>query len=191
VAAFPLPPLDLFVSDPLLQLFHSCETQCVAGCCSLDAFDVCGEQLAAWVAGQSAAHAVAALNQFEWLLDTISGHRGPVVADSLDGHFNHTWQTPYDCLTYFAEWRQAIAEALTTLAESPFFSPNWLTEPVAGLRDAILAERAFDRLPVLADALEEAGCDNRLVLDHLRTGEDHAHMCWVMDVLSVGGGQRH
>jgi hypothetical protein len=127
--------------------------------------------------------------EFETLLNTVWRHRGSVIADERNGLFNAGWQTPHDCLSYFAQWRWVIAEAVASFPSEPFFSPNWLTEPVVALRDGILADRAFDRLPILADALEEAGCDNRAVLDHLRAGEDHSHMCWVLDVLSVGDGR--
>jgi hypothetical protein len=43
-------------------------------------------------------------------------------------------------------------------------------------------ERAFDRMPVLGDALEEAGCTDEGVLSHCRSGV-HARGCWVVDAL--------
>ncbi len=45
------------------------------------------------------------------------------------------------------------------------------------------AERAFDRLPILADALEEAGCDHPDVLAHCRGPGPHARGCWVVDLV--------
>jgi hypothetical protein len=36
---------------------------------------------------------------------------------------------------------------------------------------------------VLADALEEAGCDNADVLDHCRKPGEHVRGCWVIDHL--------
>src|SRR5262249_52141263 len=50
-------------------------------------------------------------------------------------------------------------------------SPGWLAwndGTVPRIAQAIYEERAFDRLPVLADALEEAGCDNADILAHCR-----------------------
>jgi hypothetical protein len=61
------------------------------------------------------------------------------------------------------------------------FDPRWRTETVVALAAGIYEERAFDRLPVLADALEEAGCDNSDVLSHCRGPGPHARGCWVMD----------
>ena len=63
---------------------------------------------------------------------------------------------------------------------------EWLTWEgglVAGLAQAIDEERAWDRMPILADALEDAGCDEPALLDHLRQGEGHARGCWVLDLL--------
>jgi hypothetical protein len=189
VAAFPPPTLDLYVPFSLRRLFHPCELYCVPGCCGLNAFEVSARHLTGWCAEQSTESVGEVLDQFERLLRDIARHRGAVTADMIDGYFNAVWQTPHDCLTYFADWRRAIAEAVASFLNVPFFSPTWLTEPVVALRDAILADRAFDRLPILADALEEAGCDNRVVLDHLRANDDHSHMCWVLDVWNVAGGK--
>ncbi len=189
MAAFPPPALDLFVPEPLRDLFEYCEQICIADCCGLDAFDISTAHLAGWLTLSGITVAGIALDQFERLTRDIAIHRGTIRADWHHGCFNSVWQAPHDCLTYFGEWRRAIAETVRDIDDPPFFSPNWLIDPVVGLRDAILAERAFDRLPILADALEEAGCDNRVILDHLRADDDHSHMCWVLDVLNAGSGR--
>jgi hypothetical protein len=51
------------------------------------------------------------------------------------------------------------------------------------LAGSIEAERRFGDLPVLADALEEAGCAHELILRHCRDGGEHALGCWVIDLL--------
>jgi hypothetical protein len=51
------------------------------------------------------------------------------------------------------------------------------------LAQAIYDERAFDRLPVLADALEEAGGDNADMLNHCRLADSHVRGCWLLDLL--------
>ena len=63
---------------------------------------------------------------------------------------------------------------------------EWLTWEgglVTGLAHAIDEELAWDRMPILADALEDAGCNEPALLDHLRQGESHARGCWVLDLL--------
>ena len=59
----------------------------------------------------------------------------------------------------------------------------WLTETVVALASGIYADRAFDRMPILADALEEAGCDNADILTHCRGDGPHVRGCWVVDLL--------
>jgi hypothetical protein len=58
-----------------------------------------------------------------------------------------------------------------------------LTSTVVSLADGIHADRAFDRLPILADALQDAGCDSAEVLDHCRGPGPHARGCWVVDLV--------
>jgi hypothetical protein len=61
------------------------------------------------------------------------------------------------------------------------FDPKWRTEAVVGLATKAYDERAFGVLPILADALEEAGCDNLPMLAHCREAAIHARGCWVLD----------
>jgi hypothetical protein len=62
-------------------------------------------------------------------------------------------------------------------------APEWLTSTVVALATGIYKERAFDRMPILADALQDAGCDNTDVLNHCRTDAPHVRGCWVIDFL--------
>ena len=62
-------------------------------------------------------------------------------------------------------------------------NPTWLTATVRQLAEAIYDERAFDRMPILADALEEAGCTNAGHPDALPHGQEHVRGCWVVDLL--------
>jgi hypothetical protein len=62
--------------------------------------------------------------------------------------------------------------------------PGWLTSDVVSLARGIYDEKAFDRMPILADALQDAGCDNDEVLTHCRReGWEHVRGCWVIDLL--------
>jgi hypothetical protein len=60
---------------------------------------------------------------------------------------------------------------------------DWHGGLVHQLARAVHEERAFDRLPILADALEEAGCDEPEILGHLRGPETHVRGCWVLDLI--------
>ncbi len=61
------------------------------------------------------------------------------------------------------------------------FDPEWRTSTVVSLARGIYEERAFDRMPILADSLQDAGCDNDTILSHCRGQEQHVRGCWVVD----------
>jgi hypothetical protein len=59
----------------------------------------------------------------------------------------------------------------------------WNDGTVRRIAQAIYDERAFDRMPILADALEDAGCDDADILRHCREPGEHVRGCWVIDLL--------
>ena len=59
----------------------------------------------------------------------------------------------------------------------------WNSGTVVKIAQAIYEERRFADIPVLADALEEVGCDNTEILDHCRGPGPHVRGCWVVDLL--------
>jgi hypothetical protein len=64
--------------------------------------------------------------------------------------------------------------------------PSWLSwndGTIVKLAQAIYDERAFDRLLILADALEESGCSDQDILAHCREPGRHVRGCWVVDWL--------
>ena len=61
--------------------------------------------------------------------------------------------------------------------------PRWLTSTVVDISNAIYDERAFDKMPILADALMDAGCDCEEILNHCRGDGPHVRGCWVVDLL--------
>jgi hypothetical protein len=89
-----------------------------------------------------------------------------------------------------AKWHEQFAflQLLRDIVGNPFrpvaFDSRWRSEAAVALASAIYAERAFDRMPILADALEEAGCDHPDVLTHCRDPHQlHARGCWVVDLV--------
>jgi len=62
-------------------------------------------------------------------------------------------------------------------------SSAWQTTNVVMLAQTIYDERAFNRMPILADALEDAGCDNADILNHCRQPGDHVRGCWAVDLV--------
>jgi hypothetical protein len=66
------------------------------------------------------------------------------------------------------------------------FNPEWLIwngGTVRKMADGIKAFRTFEDLPILADALQEAGCVDDRILRHLRAKMTHDSRCWVLRIL--------
>jgi hypothetical protein len=93
-----------------------------------------------------------------------------------------------------AEEEAFQCEILRGLLGNPFrpisLDPGWLTPTVTNLAAAAYVERELPSghldagwLGVLADALEDAGCDNAELLGHLRGPGPHVRGCWVVDLL--------
>jgi hypothetical protein len=61
--------------------------------------------------------------------------------------------------------------------------PRWQTTSVVGVAQGVYAERAFGYLPILADALEDAGCCDQGLLGHLRGPGPHDKGCWAVDLI--------
>lgn len=77
------------------------------------------------------------------------------------------------------------ADAIRDIFGNPFrpvtLDAAWLTPTVTKLAILIYEERQFDKMPLLGDALEEAGCSNEDMLQHCRGGGEHVRGCWVVD----------
>jgi hypothetical protein len=73
---------------------------------------------------------------------------------------------------------------------NPFARPQldpavlaWNGGTVRRLAQSMYDERRFDAMPILADALEDAGCADSSVLEHCRGKGPHLRGCWALDVL--------
>lgn len=79
------------------------------------------------------------------------------------------------------------ADLLRDIYGNPFrsiaFDPSWRTSTAVGLAQSMYESRDFGAMPILADALEEAGCDNPDVLTHCRGTVPHSRGCWVVDLV--------
>ena len=78
-------------------------------------------------------------------------------------------------------------ELLRDIFGNPFrpvaVDPEWLTSTVVALARGVYDDRAFDRLPILADALQDAGCEDADILAHCRGDGPHVRGCWVVDLM--------
>jgi hypothetical protein len=99
------------------------------------------------------------------------GHRGPIPVVG----------------NAYGDAKRGLAGLVRDIFGNPFrptaADPSWRTSDVLALTRGIYAERAFDRLPILADALQDAGCDDAALLAHCRGPGPHVRGCWVVDLL--------
>ncbi len=96
----------------------------------------------------------------------------------------------HNFFTSFPGWdaeRNGQAAIVRDIFHSPFhlvsLDPIWLTPQVLTLAQEIYDHRTFEQLLELADALEEAGCDQEVILSHCREPGPHVRGCWVLDAV--------
>jgi hypothetical protein len=87
----------------------------------------------------------------------------------------------------FNESFRALVADVVGPPDRPDFNPEWRTATVVSLVRRVLEERDELAMLVLADAVEEAGCDDDELLAHCRGPGPHARGCWVMDLLLEKG----
>lgn len=63
----------------------------------------------------------------------------------------------------------------------------WNAGTVVNLARAVYEDRGFDRMPILADAFEDAGCHDEDIIRHCRERREHVGGCWVVDLLLQRG----
>ncbi len=81
-----------------------------------------------------------------------------------------------------------LCHLLRDIFGNPFrpvaFSPSWRTDTAIALARTMYDSREFSAMPILADALQDAGCDNTDVLSHCRDPKQtHVRGCWVVDLV--------
>ena len=96
--------------------------------------------------------------------------------------WSETWHEAQD-----AEEVEQI-KLLRDIFGNPFrpvaFSPEWRTDTAIALARQMYESREFSAMPILADALQDAGCDNEDILSHCRDATlTHVRGCWVVDLV--------
>jgi hypothetical protein len=83
--------------------------------------------------------------------------------------------------------RSRQCDLLRDIFGNPFqrvgVSKGWLTPTVKQLAEVIYDERSFNTLPILGDALEDAGCNDTAIFEHCRQPGSHVRGCWVVDLI--------
>jgi hypothetical protein len=91
------------------------------------------------------------------------------------------------CFGLDMRFPQLVADLIREFVPNPFlaltWNPDWFTSTVRDLASHISAAQEFSSMPILADALQDAGCDDEQILTHCRANKPHARGCWVLDAI--------
>jgi hypothetical protein len=89
-----------------------------------------------------------------------------------------------------AEWvaqakivREVCGNPFRTSARLPPSVLAWNDATIPRIAEGIYAERAFERVPILHDALLDAGCNDEALLSHCRNSDGHVRGCWALDLI--------
>jgi hypothetical protein len=112
-------------------------------------------------------------------------------AQAADAAFHPQWDVRRIAFPVTLHTRHILqreqCDWLRCLFANPFqpitFSPSWLTSTAVALATSIYDSRDFSAMPILADALQDAGCDNDDILTHCRQPGEHVRGCWVVDLI--------
>jgi hypothetical protein len=149
--------------------------------------------------------ACAELRRFAWL-DPVMAHALVLAEQLADGNAPVAEVSEFGRRTVYEPLNPLVTPAIGFVANAlragdpmqrfpplfrdifgnPFrpvtFSPEWRTDTAVSLARAMYEARDFSALPILADALQDAGCDDEDVLSHCRdTSATHVRGCWVVD----------
>jgi hypothetical protein len=118
-------------------------------------------------------------NNFDWAFMSDGG-----LQASWDGSIYQNRTIRPDESDYkLALPRYRVFEELIGPDPLPVFAPEWRTDTALALAKQMYDAREFSAMPILADALQDAGCDNEELLSHCRVGGRHVRGCWVIDLV--------
>jgi hypothetical protein len=160
----------------------------------IEAVECCADGLAEWGKVEAARRANRAEGAGPWWVAEAAAQAGEAYDPSGAFHLvcYPLWAAN---MTGSDEERRAQCDLLRDVFGNPFLSPRfrpprldpslltWGGGLVGAIARDVYESGAFERLPILADALEEAGCDSADLLEHLRSPGPHARGCWGLDLV--------
>jgi hypothetical protein len=160
-------------------------------CSAFDAAQTSAEYGAGKVAQVVAAEDIAIATRWRAAFDEALLRRGDRLTEALaaaDAAVSDTavWLTARE--TARNQESRCQSDLLRCIVGNPFrIAPSvltWNDGTVVRLATSIYKDRRFADMPVLGDALEEAGCQDQVMLAHCREqGAVHVRGCWVIDLL--------
>lgn len=135
--------------------------------------------LAAWAATRTATHPQYCVRRFD-RQETL--HLSQIVTEALipgDGPFD---PRVADARQVEADAHQRLLEDIE-LPDVAVFAPRWRSDAVLSMARGMYESRDFHPIPILADALQDAGCEEETLLTHCLGPGPHVRGCWVVDLV--------
>jgi hypothetical protein len=138
-------------------------------------------------AAYSAAHAV--YNAVYGLIDRLSNDVACAVASAKwPANASRAFEATTGGLEPDAEELRWQAGCVRCVFGNPFrevtFNPAWRTDTAVAIAHLMYDSREFGAMPILADALQDAGCEDEHILMHCRdAAATHVRGCWVCDLV--------
>lgn len=119
---------------------------------------------------------------------SLAGDIADLTAEHETGHLSSSDDWPADYRIVWRREQATHADLLREVRGNPYrplsFSPSWLSSDVLLLAQNMYDTREFSAAPILADALQDAGCDAVDLLNHLRDpNATHVRGCWALDLV--------
>ncbi len=136
----------------------------------------------------AAYHAVAAVHKLFDSLSDASAITGLAFAHRAAARSTGDEHNEVAVLAGCQEFDILAATRIRDIFGNPFrpvaFDPSWRTDTAVSLAKGMYESRDFSAMPILADALQDADCDNDDILDHCRDANQvHVRGCWVVDLV--------
>lgn len=84
---------------------------------------------------------------------------------------------------YLRDIEDGLVRVFDRDPDAPTYPSSWRTSTVVELARQTYESRDFAPMPILGDALQDAGCDNEDILAHCRGAGPHVRGCWVADLV--------
>jgi hypothetical protein len=126
-------------------------------------------------------------DSIEEFLALVMGDIDALHAASETARIADRWMTQ-DNANHPRTQKTKLRDQFRDIFGNPFpsrrFNPNWRTSTAVGLAQTMYDARHFNSMPILADALQDAGCEDAAILDHCRDANGvHVRGCWVVDLV--------
>jgi hypothetical protein len=157
----------------------------------VDAVERCAE------GGATYQEMVAAAKVAEWVGSTAAGRERTLADAAWCASTRGLWYTLWPSsqaervarhlLSHDPEQSPHLATLVREVMGNPFrhvmFSAQWRSGSAIRLAERMYEEGDFGAMPILADALQDAGCDSEHILSHCRGEGPHVRGCWVVDLV--------